>query len=220
MSALEHYETIVDEFFSGDATKMVFGFCISDCSGTGSNANGNQAATVMSDLAQVYPCNGGAFFWVAEHDTGASWSSTVNSIVQANNGECSGSSPPPPVGSPVAPPMSAPVSPPIAPPISPPVSPPVSPPSGEWVVSTANRCGASELDARGNCGQTCTSNSECGSGEYCWGVHANYCDSKDNFDFCSDLSQANALPRCGVNELEARERCGNTCSHCGRLRIR
>jgi len=90
MSALEHYKTIVNSFFGGDATKVVFGFCISDCGGTGSNANGNQAAAVMSDLAKIYPCNGGAFFWVAQNDNGGSWSSTVNSIVQSNNGVCRG----------------------------------------------------------------------------------------------------------------------------------
>mmetsp|Transcript_12583 Transcript_12583/g.18086 ORF Transcript_12583/g.18086 Transcript_12583/m.18086 type:complete len:102 (+) Transcript_12583:244-549(+) len=67
MSALSHYTDIVVDIFEGDAKRMVFGFCISDCGGTGSNADTSQASTVMTDLAQAYPCNGGAFFWFAEH---------------------------------------------------------------------------------------------------------------------------------------------------------
>ena len=59
----------------------MFGFCIADCSGTGSNTNANQAVQVMSDLKMhnngEFACNGGAFFWVAEHDIGGLWSATV-----------------------------------------------------------------------------------------------------------------------------------------------
>ena len=65
VSALSHYNTIVDNIYGGDPTRLVFGFCISDCSGTGSNANAQQALQVMNDLAVEHPCNGGAFFWVA-----------------------------------------------------------------------------------------------------------------------------------------------------------
>ena len=82
-SALSHYTTLVDQVYDGDSKRVVFGFCISDCSGTGSNANGLQAAQVMTDLATEYPCNGGAFFWVAEHDVNGAWSSSVGSIIQA-----------------------------------------------------------------------------------------------------------------------------------------
>ena len=72
MSALQHYSNIVDGIFGGDAKKMVFGFFISDCSGTGSNASAQQASQVMTDLAADHPCNGGVFFWVVEHDSGGS----------------------------------------------------------------------------------------------------------------------------------------------------
>jgi hypothetical protein len=85
MSALDHYSTLVQDFFLGDAKRMVFGFCISDCSGTSSNANGVQAAKVMTDLNRVYSCNGGAYFWVAENDTNGSWSSTVNTAKAATS---------------------------------------------------------------------------------------------------------------------------------------
>jgi hypothetical protein len=53
--------------FNGDPTKVVFGFCISDCSD--SNANAEQAVMFMNDLKSSYPCNGGAFFCVSEHDS-------------------------------------------------------------------------------------------------------------------------------------------------------
>jgi len=86
ISALSHYSNLVDDLFQGDATKMIFGFCISDCGGTGSNANGAQAATVMNDLRDHYECNGGAFFWVAYHDTNGHWSSTVDVAIQISSG--------------------------------------------------------------------------------------------------------------------------------------
>jgi hypothetical protein len=95
MSALSHYDTIVNNIYGGDPNRMVFGFCISDCGGTASNANGQEAAVVMSDLAQYHSCNGGAFFWVAAHDT-ASWSSTVgNTIFSLSETGCSPSPPTP-----------------------------------------------------------------------------------------------------------------------------
>ena len=93
ISALSHYRTLVNNVFGGDATKMVFGFCISDCSGTGSNANGSQAAKVMNDLSVHYSCNGGAFFWVAVDDLNGGWSSTVSNEIEMNAG-CSGESNP------------------------------------------------------------------------------------------------------------------------------
>jgi len=39
---------------------MAFCFCISDCSGTGSNDSGLHASTIMTNLAGAYPSNGGA----------------------------------------------------------------------------------------------------------------------------------------------------------------
>ena len=81
MSALSHYNNIVNGIFGGDAKKMVFGFCISGCGGTGSNASPSQAVKVMTDLASSHPCNGGAFFWVAKHDTNG-WSRDVGSTIE------------------------------------------------------------------------------------------------------------------------------------------
>jgi len=82
--ALDHYTVLVDEMFNGDPTKVVFGFCISDCSGTGSNLNGGQSASVMNQLQSTYSCNGGAFFWVVEHDVSGMWSTSVSEAIAQN----------------------------------------------------------------------------------------------------------------------------------------
>ena len=146
VSALSHYNTLVNDMFNGDATKIIFGFCISDCSGTGSNANAMQAATVMSDLRVQHPCNGGAFFWVAAHDTGGSWSQIVGDEILPYSG-CSGNSPvsPRPTMAPIVAPTSAPISPTLPPvsltsaPTSSPVQGVVCPPQYTGLVP-ANDC--------------------------------------------------------------------------------
>ena len=83
--ALDHYTVLVEEIFGGDPTKVVFGFCISDCSGTGSNLDGSQSALVMDQLQSTYSCNGGAFFWVVEHDIAGTWSTTVSEAIAQNS---------------------------------------------------------------------------------------------------------------------------------------
>ena len=49
MPALTHYDNLV-HIFGGDPTRIVFGFCIADCSTTGSNANATGAAQVMDGI--------------------------------------------------------------------------------------------------------------------------------------------------------------------------
>ena len=93
MASSVHYQSLLDNMFNGDATRVVFGFCINDCGGTGSNANGAQAATVMSQIGNIYDCHGGAFFWVAADDTGGGWSSTVNTAMDSTRGCSSGTIP-------------------------------------------------------------------------------------------------------------------------------
>lgn len=83
--ALDHFTMLTNDLFGGDSTKIVFGFCISDCPGF--NLNGSQSASVISKVNQNYPCNGGAFFWVASHDVNAYWSTQVRQEVM--NNECS-----------------------------------------------------------------------------------------------------------------------------------
>merc|ERR1712157_157119 len=107
ISALSHYENLVNDMFDGEPTKVIFGFCINDCSGTNSNAKADQAVTIMSDLRSYYECNGGAFFWVAEHDTNGSWSKAVGQEIFPSSG-CSTNEPPTAPQQPVTPPTNAP----------------------------------------------------------------------------------------------------------------
>jgi len=86
MSALEHYNELVHDMMGSRPDKVVFGFCISDCSDSGSNADGSQAAQVMADLRGYYPCNGGAFFWEAASDVSQSWSAPVSNEIQPYRG--------------------------------------------------------------------------------------------------------------------------------------
>ena len=80
-SAGAMFASLANDMFDAEPNKIVFGFCIQDCSGTGSNASADQAVTVMSDLKTIndgdFECNGGAFFWVSNHDIGGAWSDTV-----------------------------------------------------------------------------------------------------------------------------------------------
>merc|ERR1719203_2455055 len=76
----------------------------------------------MNELGESHSCNGGAFFWVAEHDVGGSWSSTVGNAIFPNAG-CSLSptshapstptppTPTPPTPTPPTPPSPTPPSP-------------------------------------------------------------------------------------------------------------
>jgi len=91
-AALDHFDAITDELFGGDATRVVFGFCIADCWSTGSNLDGPAAKNVMTQLADAHPCNGGAFFWYATDDPDGQWSSVVNEQLEidAAREECVG----------------------------------------------------------------------------------------------------------------------------------
>lgn len=66
VSASSVYTNIANDLFPGEPDKVVFGFCISDCSGTGSNTNGFQAANVMEGIKTYnngeFACNGGGKF--------------------------------------------------------------------------------------------------------------------------------------------------------------
>jgi len=132
VSAEAHYTAIVDQIFDGDATKIIFGFCITGCLGS---ATGDQAAAVMSQVNGYYECNGGAYFWVVFDDTGGAWSRAVSAVVAPNAG-CSG---PPTTPAPTEPTTAAPTNVPTQPqptigptfmptpgPVSP--TPPISPP--------------------------------------------------------------------------------------------
>lgn len=212
-NALPHYNTLVNDMFGGDATKVVFGFCISDCSGTGSNASGQQASSVMTQLHSTHTCNGGAFFWVVNHDTNGAWSSAVNEAISSSS-SC-GAGPPTPT---IAPPPTNP-SPTNPPPTNPPPSsapppPPPPPPSVDLVASGGARCGTSELDAREMCGNSCTHAGQCPSGTSCYGTHLNYCGDPNftpPFQWINPVVST-SWARCGKSEVDARSFCKPVCN--------
>eukprot|EP00592_Proboscia_alata_P025723 CAMPEP_0194443312 /NCGR_PEP_ID=MMETSP0176-20130528/126632_1 /TAXON_ID=216777 /ORGANISM="Proboscia alata, Strain PI-D3" /LENGTH=979 /DNA_ID=CAMNT_0039269539 /DNA_START=429 /DNA_END=3368 /DNA_ORIENTATION=+ len=91
--AIDHYDNLVTDMFSGDQSKVVFGFCIDDCnssSGSGggssnSNADKDQASNVVNEIEDTYGCNhGGAFFWVADDDQNGEWSSAVSNALECD----------------------------------------------------------------------------------------------------------------------------------------
>lgn len=80
--ALQHYTDLVEDVFGGDATKVVFGFCLTECGSY--DASSSQAKQILSDLAVHYPCNGGAFYWSHYNEFDASWSSVVSEAIAQN----------------------------------------------------------------------------------------------------------------------------------------
>ena len=86
MPAAEHYGTLVDQVFQGDATRVVFGFCIDSCSASGSNADSATAVSVMQEVNAAYPCNGGLFFWSIFDDVEGQWAQPLDSLLTFNRG--------------------------------------------------------------------------------------------------------------------------------------
>merc|ERR1712113_356718 len=75
---IAHLQKLVSDCLDGDASKVLFCFCIADCSGTGSNIDGNKAAEIMRNVRMSFPQIGGAFFWGASDDgVDASWSTPL-----------------------------------------------------------------------------------------------------------------------------------------------
>jgi len=99
--ALSHFTAITNQIFGGDASKVVYGFCISDCDDF--NLDGYQSADVMEKLSDTYPCNGGAFFWVAYDDIDGAWSKPMEGQLGLNSATCADPDrpAPPPVQAPV-----------------------------------------------------------------------------------------------------------------------
>lgn len=69
----EHYRALVDGPFGGDASKMVFGYCIEP--GCNPVATQPAAATVAETVSGWYPNDGGIFFWAHPNEYDA-WFST------------------------------------------------------------------------------------------------------------------------------------------------
>ena len=143
--ALTHYTDLVDDVFSGDGTKMTFGFCISDCPGY--NTQSSTAVQVVQRMKSHFPCNGGVFFWVANHDTSGLWSKAVAAELGSN---CGGNTTPrPPTTSTPTLPTSPPVTTPRPPTTSPPVPSPIGSETDRMIAYVGNwqACPTSEQTA-------------------------------------------------------------------------
>ena len=163
----------------------------------------------MTQLHDTHACNGGAFFWVNEHNTNGAWATEVNGAISASSTCDAGPTTPPAPTSPPAPtnvPTNAPPAPTSAPQ-------PPPPPTTELVASAEPRCGVNELDARERCLTTCTIASDCPGGTYCWATHLNYC-SDPNFQPFQwiDPVQSAVWTRCGTSEVDARSFCKPACN--------
>ena len=140
---IAHYNNIKDNVFGGDATKIVFGFCISDCSLTGTNTDAASAVNILGDLEQSHSCHGGAFFWVVAHDINGAWSNTVANALLPNIGCSSNPSPPSPTAPTPTPPSPSPPVPtsPTPPTPSPPTAEPtLCCPAGFTGLKSSNNC--------------------------------------------------------------------------------
>merc|ERR1719188_2731312 len=132
--AIDHMGHLVNDIFGGDASKVVFGFCISDCSGTGSNVNSAQAASILEDVAAAFPGYGGAFLWAASDDDG--WSAPVRQAL--GSAPSAGPATPPPtpaVPTPTPAPTEAPATPSPTPAVATPTPAPTEAPTTSPTVS-------------------------------------------------------------------------------------
>jgi chitinase len=64
-----HYAALVDGVFDGDASRVVFGYCIEP--GCNPVATQPEATNVIETFDASYPDNGGIFFWAHPNDTDA-----------------------------------------------------------------------------------------------------------------------------------------------------
>jgi len=76
--AVAHYKAVVSDIFQGNASKVVFGLCISDCKGY--NMDASHAAAITKTLVEAYPTSfGGIMNWAEnEGDINGEWSAAVH----------------------------------------------------------------------------------------------------------------------------------------------
>jgi len=159
VSARSIYENVVNDIFAGQPENVVFGFCVSDCTSTSSNASGPQAVTVLQEVKAYnggeFECNGGAMMWMAKRDVGGAWSDLVWAEISATTDCVLG---PQPSGSPSASSM---------PSVS--LVPSTTPPKPVTVYNH-NYCGTSWTAANLYCGKECPdgSDDECDPGQICY----------------------------------------------------
>ena len=114
-AAIEHIRSLVEDGPVSDPSKIVYGFCISECS----SWNQPTAQGALAALEEVYSsdlCLGGAFFWSANADyPNGNYASTLslglNDIVAARDDACRLQRAPTPPAPPTTPPPSPPPTP-------------------------------------------------------------------------------------------------------------
>jgi len=82
--ARTHFTDLANDVFGGDASKIVFGFCLEDCGSF--NVNSGNAVKVMSEVSQWFPNHGGAYLWAGAADRGNVWSRDVRQYLSSVNG--------------------------------------------------------------------------------------------------------------------------------------
>jgi chitinase len=75
-----HYENVVTQLFNGDASKVVFGVCITECSSW--NMNAQNTANIAKSLLAKYPSSfGGIQNWAENSgDISGSWSAPTAAV--------------------------------------------------------------------------------------------------------------------------------------------
>jgi len=76
-SAINHYKAVVNDIYQGNASKVVFGLCITDCKGW--NMDASHAAAITKSLVGEFPTSfGGIMNWAEnEGDINGEWSAAV-----------------------------------------------------------------------------------------------------------------------------------------------
>jgi len=77
-AAIDHYKAVVSNIYQGNASKVVFGLCISDCKGW--NMDASHAASITKSLVNAFPTNfGGIMDWAEnDGDINGEWSAAVH----------------------------------------------------------------------------------------------------------------------------------------------
>jgi chitinase len=89
--SIAHYQDVVNNLYGGDASKVVFGFCITDCSSD--NMAAAEAAAFTAQLVAAMGSSnviGGVMNWaVNQGDADGSWSTAVKEAMTGSSSDCS-----------------------------------------------------------------------------------------------------------------------------------
>jgi len=71
--AVQHYTNIVNGLYGGDASKVVFAICLTDCGSGGGDLSVSQANSITKTLAQKFTNFGGMALWSTSADVNAGY---------------------------------------------------------------------------------------------------------------------------------------------------